>query len=322
MIRRVFVALALLCGAASAWADITLDTARAEFRAMHNEEAQRQFEQLRTQAPDDPVVLHYLGRLQLRAYHRRQAVDLLRRAVALAPDIAEYRINLCEALGAYIDEVPFYRKLTLAREIHRNLLAGVAADPSVVDLHDGLMKFYLDAPLIIGGGHDQAEDEAARIAALDPVRGHVAHGVIAAHDRHYGEAEREFRAAIEAAPDRPLARYELGRVQLAQGHYDAALATYRALQQALPGETAVYYAMAEVAAQSGQRLEAGLTALNIYLARGPRTDDDPSLALAYRLLGRLSARGDRPEAAREAYRTALRLDPGDGVAAQALRQLD
>jgi tetratricopeptide (TPR) repeat protein len=325
MMLRGFAGMLLLLalrGAAAAVSDVTPESARVQFETMHTEEAQRQFEQLNAQKPDDPAVLYYLGRIQLRQHHRKQAVLALRRAVELRPEITDYQLSLCDALGAYIDEQPFYRKLGLAEEIHKHLLMALANDPRSTDVHDGLMKFYLSAPALIGGSHDKALQEAARIAVLNPARGHVAYGLIADHDERFVDAEREFLAAIQIAPDDLLQRYELGQAQLAQRHYEAAFGTFEGLIRRFPRETAAYYYFAGVAVQSGQRLERAAEALKTYLSRGPTSDDDPSPVLAYRLLGRLSELTAHSDQARSAYRTALQLDPADTEIAQALQKLD
>ena len=322
MLRSIPGLAALMLSATVAASDVTLASARAQFEAMHTEEAQRQFEQLQMQQPDDAAVLYYLGRLQLRQYHRKQAVQDLRRAVELQPAVTEYRLSLCEALGAYIDEQPFYRQLGLAQEIHNQLQTALAGDSRSVGVHDGLMKFYLSAPALIGGGHDKALQEAGQIAALNPARGHVAYGVIANHDKRYADAEREFRAATLAAPSDLLPRYELGQAQLAQRHYDAAFGTFEDLMRQFPLETAAYYHFANVAALSGQRLERGTEILKAYLARGPVSDEDPTLVMAYRVLGRLSELTAHRDDARNAYRIALQLDPADAEIAQALQKLD
>lgn len=303
-------------------ADVSLESARTQFFAMHTEEAQRQFALLQSQNPNDAAVLYFLGRLQLRQYHRKAAVQLLRRAVDLVPDNVDYRISACEAIGAYIDDVPFYRKLSLAQEIHQHLLAALALDPRSVEVHDGLMKFYLAAPALIGGGHDKAVQEAAQIAALNPARGRIANGVIANHDKRYADAEREFRAATQMAPNDALARYELGKVLQKQKRYDAAFSIYEEIMRQLPRETAAYYHFADTAAESGQRLDRGLEAAKSYVARGPLIDDDPSLVSAYRVLGRLSELSLRQDAARSAYQTALKMDPDNTETASALQKLD
>ena len=320
--RRAVAGLLALAVSASAAAEVTLESARADFEAMRTVDAQRQFSQLLAQHPDDPGLLYYLGRLQLRQYHRRDAVELLRRAVALRPTNTRYQLDLCEAIGAYIDEQPFYKKLGLAQEIHQHLLVALANDPRSVAVHDGLMKFYIEAPAVIGGGVDKAQQEAEQIAALDASRGHVAFAVIATHQRRYADAERELRAAVQAAPDDPLPRYALGQAQVAQQHFDAALSTYSEILKRFPRETAAYYQIAAVAMTSGHQLGRGLDAAKTYVARGPLIDDDPSPLQAYRLLGRLLEKCDEPAKARDAYRTALQLDPTDDAAAQALQKLD
>ena len=323
ILRGLSAFIALLFATATAFAaDVSLDSARVQFFAMHTEEAQLQFELLQSQNPSDAEVLYYLGRLQLRQYHRKSAVKLLRRAVESEPDVVAYRISVCEAIGAYIDDVPFYRQLGLAQEVYKHMQAALALDPRSVQVHDGLMKFYLAAPALIGGGHEKAVTEAAKIAVLNPSRGYVATGFIAVHDKRYANAERDFRAAIQIAPTDPLARYELGKVQQTQKHFDAAFATFEEAMQVLPRETAAYYHFANTAALANQRVDLGTEKIKIYLARGQVIDDDPSLVAAYLVQGRLAELSSKPDAARTAYQTALRMDPDNAAAAAALQKLD
>lgn len=322
ILRGLSACIALLFAANVFAADVSLESARTQFFAMHTEEAQRQFEALQSQNTADAEVLYYLGRLQLRQFHRKSAVKLLRRAVELQPGAVDYRISLCEAIGAYIDDVPFYRQLNLAEEIHNHLDAALALDPRSVQVHDGLMKFYLAAPVLIGGGHAKAVAEAAQIAVLNPSRGYVATGIIAVNDKRYADAERDFRAAIQVAPNDPLARYELGKAQQAQKHFDAAFATFETVMQLLPNETAAYYHYANTAVLAKQRVDLATEKIKIYLARGQVIDDDPSLVAAYQVQGRLAELGSKLDAARSAYQTALRMDPGNTAASAALQKLD
>ncbi|MES2488347.1 MAG: tetratricopeptide repeat protein [Pseudomonadota bacterium] len=320
--RGISALLALLLSATVFAADVTLDSARAEFLAMRSDEAQRQFTLLQAQTPNDPAVLFYLGRLQLRQNHRKAAVELLRRAVELQPDNVEYRIVVSAAIGAYIDDVPFYRKLGLAQEIHKHLEDALRVDPRSVDVRDGLVRFYLAAPGIIGGGRDKAVAEAARLMALDRSEGHIDNGVIAIHDKRYADAEREFRAAIQAAPKRAAPRYELGRLQQMQKQFDAAFASFEDVMQLLPRETAAYYHYANTAALANQRVDSGLEKVKVFLDRGPVTDEDPTPVMGYRILGRLSALSSKNDAARSAYQTALKMDPANAETVAALKKLD
>jgi len=150
----------------------------------------------------------------------------------------------------------------------------------------------------------------------------VAKGLIAVSDKRYGDAEKDFRAAIQITLNDPLPRYELGKVQQIRKHFDAAFATFEEIMQAMPKETAAYYYYADTAARSGQRLDQGIERINTYLLRGQVTDNDPVAVDAYLVQGRLAELVAKPDLARIAYQTALKLDPDNAAAGAALRKLD
>ena len=73
-------------------------------------------------------------------------------------------------------------------------------DPRNVEARSDLLDFYLDAPGAFGGSLEKARKQAEAMAQLDRAEGHSGWARIALKEKRYRVAEREYRAAVEAAP--------------------------------------------------------------------------------------------------------------------------
>jgi tetratricopeptide (TPR) repeat protein len=183
----------------------------------------------------------------------------------------------------------------------------VELDGTNLDTRFELMQFYAMAPGFMGGGSDKASAQAAAIAKLDPARGHVALGVIAESDDPKA-AEREYRAAIAAAPDDPRGRVALSNLLSGQKRWGEARALFIELLERKPGDAGALYQLGKLAALSGEELEAGLASMDRYLAQQERPDDLPEFGGHWRRAQILERLG-RKDAALAELRTATELDP-------------
>jgi tetratricopeptide (TPR) repeat protein len=172
----------------------------------------------------------------------------------------------------------------------------------------------------MGGSVAKAREQARAIAKYSAFRGHLAAGAIAEREKQDAAAEREYVAAIAAAPDSAIAYAALGDLYRRTGRYDQAFATFERLRRALPREASALYLIGRTSAVSGQRLEDGERALKAYLA-APRKPTDPPLASAHFRLGAIYEKQRRRDLAREQYEATLRLDPDQGEAREGLKRV-
>src|SRR5206468_2603554 len=89
----------------------------------------------------------------------------------------------------------------LARRVKAEFDRAAQLDPTSIDARHGLIQFYSQAPAVMGGGMDKAKEQALEIEKLNPMRGHLEMGALLMRDKDVAGAEREYRAAIDAAPD-------------------------------------------------------------------------------------------------------------------------
>jgi tetratricopeptide (TPR) repeat protein len=195
----------------------------------------------------------------------------------------------------------------LASKMRQALEHSVELDGNNVDSRFELLQFYAMAPGFMGGGSDKANAQAEAIGKLDPVRGHLAHGVIAEKDDPQ-IAEREYRAAVAAAPDDPRGRVALSNLLSGQKRWSEARALFAELLARKPDDAGALYQLGKLAALSGEELEPGLKYLDRYLAQEKRPDDLPEFGGHWRRAQILEKLG-RKDAALVELRLAAQLDP-------------
>jgi tetratricopeptide (TPR) repeat protein len=303
-------------------AEDRLSVAIAQFDAMRNDEALRSFVKLNEQDPNNAQVQYYLGRIQQRQFHLEAAAKWLRQAIQLDPTKAEYRLSLCAVLGDLVEQSSILDQISIAQEVHENLLAAVKAEPASTRARDGLMHYYLEAPVIAGGSGRKAREVAAAIAKLDRGLGHLALGDIALVEKRLNDAAREYELAVQGMPGDPAPLYQLVITYQKQERYSSAYTVLDDIQNRFPAETAVYYHQAENMILSGEISDRVVNLLETYIKKGPRTDEDPVVPQAYLELGHVQERLNRPEAAYRAYKAALNLNPQYREARTALHALD
>lgn len=249
-------------------------------------EAQQAFEVLAASDPRNADVQSYLGRLALQRSEFEKAVAILERAVALAPNDARIHQQLGDAYGLSAQKAGLFAKLGLARKCRAEYEKAVELDPRNIDARWSLMEYYRQAPGFLGGGGAQALGQAQAIKRLDPNRGRIAVASIYAADNRIDAALAEFEEAMKVNPDDYGANYQFGRI----------------------------------AAQTGQRPDAGLAALRRCLTLTPPDNQPPHAAAHWRIGNILEKKGDK-DGARAAYEAALQVDPKFPQAIEALKKL-
>lgn len=128
-----------------------------------------------------------------------RAISACEHAVKLAPDVSRYHLWLGRSYGEKADRSGFISATGLAKKVRAEFERAVELDPKGWEARVDLAEFYLEAPSLIGGGHDKARAQAQELMRLKPA---LAHWVLARLDekeKDGGGAEREYRAAIEVS---------------------------------------------------------------------------------------------------------------------------
>ena len=242
------------------------------------------------------------------------------KAVKAEPGVAVYHFWFGRATGEQIARANPIRQPGLARRVKGEFDKAAALDSTYIAPHEGLLRYYLAAPSFLGGGVGRAREEADKIKAINAYRGGLAHanvafaakdtaGLLAAHERLVAEY-----------PDSSTSYFALLNVQLIRKQWAGAWSAVDRLERVKPDLPMLHYAVGRAAAESGEQLERGETALHTYLLHEPKPDE-PSHAAAHWRLGMIAEKRGNTAAAREEYQTAATMDPKLRQAKEALARV-
>ena len=265
--------------------------------------------------------LYHMGRIAARQERFGEAIDWYEKAIKLDETNARYHFALGSALGDEAQKASKIRQPFLARRVKAEFERAVALDPTMLDARFGLVDFYSVAPGIMGGSMDKAREQAAEIAQLNPMRGHLARARIASREKNDTATIAAYEAAIAAAPDSTPAYYNLAQRYRQQGRWAEALQVMDRLVKARPDEAPAHAWYGIIAANGGIELERGERELKWYLANPVPNDSPRSTANVNLRLGTIYEKTGRKEEARAAYYEALRIVPDHAEAKKALAAL-
>ena len=288
---RLFIVMLLVClsglDAASAGAS-PLETAITLLNTHRVPEARRLLSALTAREPENVLALWYLGRANLQMKRREEAIVVLERAVKLSPQDHHILADFGSACLLRADELgTTLKSIGYARRGRASLEQAVELAPDELAYREGLVAFYKQAPVIVGGSMAKAYAQAAEIAKRNPLRGTVSKASIQAKEQHFDEALTSCEEALRTQPDNYLALYTLGRI----------------------------------ASESGKNLARGEEALRHCLDLTPAIQEPDFTGVHYRL-GLIAEKAGHPDKARAEYETSLRLEPTFKQATNALTRLN
>lgn len=235
------------------------------------DQAEEQYRQALAQDPDLSHALHGRAQVALARQDPAAAVELLERAVELAPSHGEAQALLARA----------YRQLGKSDEAERQLLLA-SAHPDATVPRDPVL-------------------EEMRAEAVSS-RSYTQRGLRLVDQGRFVDAETAFRRVLEIRPGTARDLANLGGALARQQRYEEAIARYEQALELEPGDPLTANSLAMAHAETG-RPELAIEQLERIVER------DPAYAEARYNLGLLLDRRGEREAAIDHYREALRLDP-------------
>jgi len=243
------------------------------------------------------------------------------KAVRLDPDNSRFHMWLGRIYGEKADKSGFMTAAGLAGKVREQFEEAVRLDPNNVEARTDLAEFYLEAPGIVGGGRDKAQQQADALLRLEPARGHWVNGRLAEKRKDFEAAEKEYRAAIEATHGSASNWLNLGLFYKHRERWNEMEQTLTRVRSAPLDRPDALVDAADVLIHTERNLPEAVQLLKAYLRSGTKVEQAPVFKVHY-LLGAADEKlGDREGAAAE-YRSALDLAHEFQPAQQALQRVN
>jgi len=230
------------------------------------------------------------------------AASRCEQAVRLDSQDSSYHMWLGRALGERADRASFLSAFSLGKRVRSEFEAAVNLDPHNAPALSDLGDFYCEAPGIVGGGLDKAENIANQLDRINPARSHQLRASIAQQRKDDVTAERELRLAIETSRHPAFQWTVLGSFyEHRQRWQQMEEAIRNAASAGAKDRTAgvALYDGAGVLIRAGRDPDLAAKMLEDYLAGNSKTEEAPAFVAHYRLARLLEQLGDHQGAQRE-----------------------
>lgn len=285
------------------------------------DEAKASMKEAVAKVPTDDAGWECLGRIVSLQGRNKEAAEYFEKAIKINDKVASHHLLLGSALADLADSTSKIKLPFLARRIKGEFERTVALDPSSIEGRGALVDFYTQAPGVMGGSKEKAQEQIREIIKLNPMRGHIKQATLYVSDEKFADAEKEFLAAEQVAPDSVNAGYQLAAFYQGRERWSDAFAVYDRMEKRFPNEWLVRFQIGRTAALSGDRLERGEKELRALIASPPPEMAKATLVGAHHRLGMILEKQGRKEQARAEYNTALSLDPKNENAKKSLAAL-
>jgi Tfp pilus assembly protein PilF len=260
------------------------------------------------------------GRALLDKGDSQGAADVLEKAVAATPNLAEAHYLLGAAYGRVAQNASIFSQASLAGKARQELLKAVQLDPNHLQARQGLVQYYLFAPSIVGGSEEEAAKQANEIKKRDALAGHRAWASIYNHRKQPDLARKELVDAVREQPASVNAHLALAAFYIGEKNYPAAATEVESARKIDANNQQVGFRIGQLAALTGTNLPAGEEALRKYLAYSPKRDELP-LYRAHYWLGLVLEKEGRKADAKASYASSLRLNGEQTDVKEALKRV-
>jgi tetratricopeptide (TPR) repeat protein len=249
------------------------------------------------------------------------AVPLLEKCVAAEQGNSKFHQWLGRAIGLEAAQNGITKSLLSIRKVKAELEKAIELDPNNLEARQDLAIMYRAVPGFLGGSNAKAAEQVAFIRRNDPALAAQIDGDFLASDKKYEAALAAYNESARVNP-RPMIQVRVSLVHQQKKEWEKAFA---ALERALAMDAnhpLALYQIGRTAALSGQQLDRGEKCLRTYMAMPVREElENPSLAAAHFRLGTILERKGDAARARAEYETALKIDPKQKLAREALTKL-
>lgn len=281
------------------------------------DQASALLQQTLAQQPGDAWAHALLCRVYYAQDMADSAISECEKAVANAPNDSDTQMWLGRAYGLKASHANPLVAFGYARKVAGSFQRAVALDPSNFHAMNDLGEYYVNAPGIVGGGIDKAQDLASKMRSRFPAQSHRLSALIAEKRGDLATAESEFKAAADTAKT-PEAYVDLGHFYQRHHEPDKAVAPLQAAIDADHHRDAALVDAASILTAAHRSPDLAESVLREYLTSPAKSDAAPAFKVHMQLGNLLASRGDTTGAHNE-YAAALALASHYAPARKALQ---
>jgi tetratricopeptide (TPR) repeat protein len=298
-----------------------LDGARHAYEVSEYAKAIQILQTAAVNEPRNGEVQLLLAKSYLELQERDAAVKSAERAVSIDPQNSIYHEWLGRAYGEKADHAGWLPAISLAKKTRKEFETAVQLDKKNFSARQALIEFDCSAPGIVGGGEDKAQPHIKELAEMDVAEGHYAAGNCRRQRKDFVTADAEFAKALESHPKSPELIYDIGDYAVKHSQPETMLAVAEAGEQAAPNDPRAKFYRAVALILRKENPEEAEQMLREYLTSAPVRTGFPHPTATHYWLGRLLENENKREDAEKELEAALKLDPKNKMAQEALKRL-
>jgi len=325
MVSRTKWLLALLAiagvPAANVKQEAGLEAGRRAYEASDYAKAILALQAAAAKEPQNGDVQLLLAKSYLELQEQDPAIKSAEKAVAIDPQNSIYHEWLGRAYGEKADHATWFSAISLAKKTRKEFEAAVQLDGKNFSARQALIEFDCSAPGIVGGGEEKALPQIKQLAEMDAAEGHYAAGNCRRQKKDFTVADEEFRKALVSNPKSAELIYDIGDYAVRRGQPERLLAVAEAGERIAPGDPRGKFYRGVALVLKKENAEEAERLLREYAKKAPLRSGYPRPAAAHVWLGRLFEDHSRMEDAAKEFESALKLDPRNKMAQEALKRL-
>jgi tetratricopeptide (TPR) repeat protein len=271
--------------------------------------------------PHDGEVQLLLAKTYLELQEHDRAIKSAEKAVAIDAQNSVYHEWLGRAYGEKADHASWFTAISFAKKTRKEFETAVQLDARNYSARQALIEFDCSAPGLVGGGEEKAQPQIKQLAALDAAEGHFAAGNCRRQKKDFAVADEEFAKALESNPKSAELIYDIGDHSLKRGQPERLLAVAEVGERVAPGDPRGKFYRGVALVLKKENPEEAERLLDEYAKKAPTRSGYPHPAAAHVWMGRLFEEQNRMEDAMRELERALKLDPKNKMALEALKRL-
>ena len=327
MVKRMKWLLAALCIASGAIAATTvkqeasLEVGRRAYEASEYPKAIQALQAAAVADPQNGDVQLLLAKSYLELQQHDPAIKSAEKAVAIDPQNSIYHEWLGRAYGEKADHASWFSAISLAKKTRKEFETAVQLDAKNYSARQVLIEFDCSAPGMVGGGEEKAWPQIKQLAEMDVAEGHFAAGNCRRQKKDFAKADEEFAKALESNPKSSELIYDIGDYAAKRAEPELLLAVADSGERAAPGDPRGQFYRGVALVLKKEDLERAERLLAAYAKKAPIRSGYPRPAWIHAWMGRLFEEQNKIEEAVNEFESALKLDPKNKMAQEAMKKL-